>query len=477
MIQFLVFALITAAIAVLTYWKCRGARSSESGAKEYFLAGGGLSWIFVAGSLTLTNINTDTLVGWNGNQMLNVIWWELAGVPGLILLAKVFLPLYYKNDCTTVTELLERKYGEPSLRATVAFLFLLGNVVIFLPIMLYTSSLFLISLFGLHVPLMLVATVIAIAGALYAIFGGLRAVAVSDTYSGVLLFGMALLVVALALAAVDWDLSGLPAERLALIGDSSAPVPWHTLLTGMIFTQLYYWSVNQTITQRALAAKSLKEAQRGCYAAAVIRASIVPAIVIIPGLCAYKLYGDIGDATYGRIVSDTLPTWLSGAFAAAMVAATMTSFNSTLNSSAALYVCDLHQRFVNPKVNIGPLSVGVSIFFAILGIALVPAYMGAESIIQLIQQLIGLFSMPILAAFITGLLFKNVHARAVIASLFFGAGLYALLSFGWPAWHAAAPETRPAPWHFLHLMFINLWLCVGFALLLNSLFFKRRPAR
>ncbi len=474
MIQALVFTLITAGIALLTYLKCRHSGKRGNDAKEFFLAGGGLSWIFVAGSLTLTNINTDTLVGWNGNQTLLIVWWELAGVAGLILLAKWFLPVYYKNNCTTVTELLERKFGEPNLRATVAFLFLLGNVAIFLPIMLYTSSLFLISLFDLQLPLILVATVVAIAGAIYAIFGGLRAVAISDTYSGVLLFGMALAVVGFALAAVNWDLSGLPPERIALFGDSDSVLPWHTLLTGMILTQLFYWSTNQTITQRALAATSLKEAQKGCYAAAVIRATIVPAVVIIPGLCAFKLYGDIGDKTYGLIVSDTLPHWLTGAFAAAMVAATMTSFNSTLNSSAALYVCDLHQRYLNPKVNVARISVAVSILFALLGIGLVPLYMGAESIIQLIQQLIGLFSMPILATFITGLLFRHVDARSVIASLFFGAGLYALLTFGWEAWHIAAPENRVAPWHFLHVMFITVWVCVGFALATNRIVFKKK---
>lgn len=473
MLQALVFTLITAGIALLTYFKCRQSGKRGTDAKEFFLAGGGLSWVFVAGSLTLTNINTDTLVGWNGNQTLIVIWWELAGVIGLYLLAKVFLPIYYRNNCTTVTELLERRYGEPHLRATVALLFLLGNVAIFLPISLYTSSLFLISLFDLQIPLMVVATAVAIVGALYAIFGGLRAVAISDTYSGVLLFGMALLVVFLGLSAVDWDLSDLPPERLELIGDSSSQVPWHTLLTGMVLVQVYYWSTNQTITQRALAATSLKEAQRGCFAAAVIRATVVPAIVIVPGLCAYKLYGETGDSTYGRIVADILPQWLTGAFAAAMVAATMTSFNSTLNSSAALYVCDLHQRYLNPKVKVARLSLTVSIIFALLGIGLVPLYMGAESIIQLIQQLIGLFSMPILAAFITGLLFRNVDSRAVIASLLFGAGLYALGTFGWEAWYAEQPESRQAPWHFLHVMFLTVWCCVGFALATNRLVFRR----
>lgn len=453
---------LTALIGFLTWQKCRRAPRSSDGNKEYFLAGGGLSWIFVAGSLTLTNINTDTLVGWNGNQMLMVVWWELAGVVGLVLLAKVFLPLYYKYNCTTVTELLERRYGHAGLRAVVAVLFLIGNVFIFLPIMLYTSSLFLQALFDLQVPLLVIATVVAVIGAAYAIFGGLRAVAVSDTYSGVLLFGMALTVVVLALNAVNWDLSGLPPERKAWFGGTGSLLPWHALLTGMIPVQLFYWSTNQTITQRALAARSLGEAQRGCYAAAIIRATIVPACALVPGLCAYLIFGDTDDATYGMIVRAVLPTWLNGAFAAAMLAAAMTSFNSVLNSSAALYVCDLHQRFIDPHVNVGRWSVGLSIGLSLLSIALVPAYVGAESIIQLIQQLIGLFSMPILAAFITGLGFRGIDARSVIAAIVFGAMLYGFFTFVW------------TPLHFLHLMAITLVACIGFALAVNRLVFGRR---
>jgi SSS family solute:Na+ symporter len=473
LVQFVVFFTLTAAVGFVTWLHCRKAGRSGNETKEYFLAGSGLGWVFIAGSLTLTNINTDTLVGWNGNQMLLVVCWELAGVPGLILLAKVFVPLYYKYNCTTVTELLERRYNNKHIRATVASIFLVGNVMIFLPVMLYTSSLMLKSMFGLDTPLVVIAAGIAAVGAAYAIFGGLRAVAISDTYSGVIVLGMSLLVAFLSLQAVNWNLDGVPSERLTLLGGLDSVLPWPTLLTGMIFTQLYYWSTNQTITQRILAAPNIREAQKGAYGAALIRLIIVPPMVVIPGLCAYQLFGDLGDATYGRIVGHVLPHWLLGAFAAAMFAAVMSSYNSTLNSSAALYVCDLHQKYINPGGHIVRLSVGLQVGFALLSIALVPLYSGAESIIQLIQQLLGLFSMPILAAFITGLLFRNVDARAVIATLVFGAIFYGLLSFGWPAWHRI-DASIPKPPHFLHLMFATVWACVGFALALNRMAFGRQ---
>lgn len=472
-IQLTVFIALNAAVALITWLHCRKAKRSTSDAKEYFLASGGLTWVFIAGSITLTNINTDTLVGMNGGQMLLMSLWELSGAVGLLMLAKIFVPLYYKYKCTTVSELLERRYNNKHIRATVASIFLLGDVLIFLPIMLYTSSLVMKGMFGLETSLTVLATGVAFVGAAYAIFGGLRAVAISDTYMGVIVLGMAMLITVLSLNAISWDFSGIPAERLTLLGGPDSPIPWTTLLTGMIFSQLYYWSTNQTITQRALAAPSIREAQKGVYAAMAIRLLIIPPIVVIPGICAYKLYGKLGDASYGHLVGQLLPHWLLGLFAAAMFGAVISSYNSTLNSAAALYVCDIHQKYFNPKANIQRLSVWLQVGFALCSIALVPLYDGAESIIQLIQQLIGLFTMPILSAFIIGLLFKNVDARAVIATIVFGSAFYALLGFGWPALHAKDPSF-PAPWHFLHSMFLTVWACIAFALALNRFGFGRR---
>ena len=101
-LQLVVFVFVTALIGGLTYWKCRGQNrnNGQSQTKEYFLAGGGLTWIFVAGSITLTNLSTDQLVGMNGNQMALLVWWELAAIIGLIILAKVFIPVYYICACS-----------------------------------------------------------------------------------------------------------------------------------------------------------------------------------------------------------------------------------------------------------------------------------------------------------------------------------------------------------------------------------------
>jgi SSS family solute:Na+ symporter len=229
----------------------------------------------------------------------------------------------------------------------------------------------------------------------------------------------------------------------------------------MLFIQMFYWSTNQTITQRAMAAPNLREGQKGVLAATVIRILIIPAIVAVPGVVAFKLFGNLGDATYGRIVGHVLPSWMSGAFAAFMAAAVLTGYISILNSSVTLYVCDLHEKFLASKPNVGRLNTTISLVFLVLSIALVPVYSGAVSIINLVQQLNGLLSMPILSAFILGLAFRNVDARAAMAALIFGTALYAYFTFVW------------TPIHYIHLMAITLLLSISFGLLVNLVVFRR----
>ena len=189
---------------------------------------------------------------------------------------------------------------------------------------------------------------------------------------------------------------------------------------------------------------------------------MVPAIVVIPGVCAYKLFGATGDATYGKVVALVMPAWLSGAFAAFMAAAVLTGYISLLNSSVTLYVCDLHEKFLVSKPNVARLNTIISLVFMVVSIALVPIYSGAVSIINLVQKLNGLLSMPILSAFILGLAFKGVDARAAMSAVVFGVGLYAIFSFVW------------TPIHYIHLMLVTLIACVGFGLALNRLVFRKR---
>lgn len=467
LVQIGVCAALTAFIGLITWLTIRRDRHDGS-SKDVYLAGGKLSWVFVAGSITLTNLSTDQLVGMNGNQMLLLAWWEIAGFVGLAILAYVFVPIYYRNNCTTVTQLLEQRYGGRSIRTLIAGLFLAGNVLIYLPAALYSGSLFMQSLFGAQVPLLVFSAVLAVIAAAYTIFGGLRAVAVMDTWSGFGILGLAMLIVVLGLAAVEWDIvSGVPAERITMVGGPESPIPWPTLLTGMIFIQIFYWSTNQNLTQKAMAAPTIREAQKGVMAAAIIRILIVPPIVVIPGVVAYKLFGPVGDKAYGMLVAEILPPWLSGAFAAMVAAAVITTFSAVLNSSVALYAVDFHEQFVGEVKDHWKLAAGASVLLTVAAILLVPMYQNATSIINLLQQLNGLLSMPILSAFIAGLMFRGVGAPAAIAGVVWGVALYGLFTF-----HLAPAGI--VTMHYIHFMVVTLVTSVMAALAYNRFVLGRR---
>ncbi len=442
-----------------------------------FLAGGGLTWLFVAGSITLTNLSTEQLVGMNGNQMMLLAWWEICGFFGLMILAFVFVPIYYRNNCTTVTELLEKRYSGGSIRTVISFLFLIGNVLIYLPAALYSGSLFLKSMFGVDWPLLWFAAPMAIIAAIYTITGGLRAVAVMDTYSGIGVLAIAMLVVFLALAKVDFNLATVPAERLSMIGSITSPIPIHTLFTGMVFIQIFYWSTNQNITQKAMTAPTVREAQKGVLAAAAVRILIIPAIVVVPGVVAFKLFGSVGDQAYGRLVGAVLPGWMSGAFAAMMMAAVIAHTSAILNSSVALYSIDFHDKFIGRVKDHWQLATIASIVLTITSVALVPAFESAKSIINLLQELNGLFSMPILSAFIAGLLFRNVDARAAIAGLMYGFIVYAFHNFILYKANMVFPgetvyQHLGLPWlHYIDVMLVVLVTSVMVALAVNRFIF------
>ncbi len=482
-----IFIALTVLIAVLTQWKVKRSRRGEvatadGSSKEVYLAGGGLSWLFVAGSITLTNLSTDQLVGMNGNQMLLLAWWEICGFFGLLILAFVFVPIYYKAKCTTVTELLERRYGHGStLRTLVSAIFLFGLVFVYIPAPLYTGGLFLRAVMGSDASILWFAGFMGVVAAAYTVSGGLRAVAIMETYSGIGVLAMAVLVVVLALAAVGWDISdGVPVERLTMIGSIDSPIPIHTLFTGMLFIQIFYWSTNQPITQKAMTAPTVREAQKGVLAAAVVRIMIIPAIVVIPGVVAFQMFGDINDAAYGKVVAAVLPTWISGAFAAMIAAAVIAHTAAVLNAAVALYAVDIHEKYVAPVKDHWRLSTVMSIAFTIIAIALVPVFENTESIINRLQQLNGLTSMPVLSAFIVGLMFHDVDARAAIMGLLSGLVFYALHDFVlYPADGFWGVQNAYQSWgfgwlHYIDVMLVTLLLSVGVGLAANRFIFGNR---
>ncbi|MEM6514473.1 MAG: solute:sodium symporter family transporter, partial [Pseudomonadota bacterium] len=252
-------------VAYVSYRKTRGEVSTRDG---YFLAGRGLTGIFIAGSMLLTNLSAEQLIGLNGSAYgfnMSSMAWEVTAAFATICMALIFLPKYLAGAFTTLPEFLNNRFDDNVRRMSV-ILFMVGYGLVTIPSVLYSGSIAVLLLFdvpsllNVSYAMGLVITIVAIGsiGAIYAIFGGLKAVAVSDTLNGVGLLIIGVLVPILGLAALgDGSVgAGLDTilsthtEKLNAIGGPADPTPFGTIFTGMIFANLFYWCTNQYVIQR-----------------------------------------------------------------------------------------------------------------------------------------------------------------------------------------------------------------------------------
>ena len=483
------FILATAAVAMGTVFFVRCMKRSENAIEDYFAGGRSLAWPVVAGSLLLTNLSTEQLVGLNGavfqDGRLVGIAWEVLSAFAMMATALLFLPKYLASGFTTTTGYLEQRYDRMT-RRMVSALFLSGYVAVLLPVVLYTGALAVRGMFGLDLELWIVVAVIGILGSGYAIFGGLRAVAVSDTINGVglLVGGVAVPLLALNLlgkGSIAEGLSILVQEKpetlnpLTTLNQDGAQVsvPWPTLLTGMMFIQLFYWSTNQVIVQRAMGARNLKSGQQGLMFAAGLKI-LGPVMLCLPGIIALHLSDTLSigqaDTVYPVLVRAVLPEWALGLFGAVIVGSILSSFNSALNSASTLFCIDFYRPLtsrVNNEdddkrvVNAGQIfAAGI----AILAMVVAPLLAQMQSIFDYLQKVNGLYSVPIIVIFLMGILTRRANARGAKAAMAVGVLSYAAFTFAdvliadlqWPNWY-----------HWLH----GYGISVGLAFATVVLFF------
>ena len=359
MLQFLSFLGFTAFVAFYATWRLR--KDNLNSKDGYFLGGRSLTGIVIAGSMLLTNISTEHLIGMNGSAYKNggiIIAWEVTSALALIAAAIYFVPRYLKMGLTTIPEFLEKRFDGLT-RTMVAFLLIVSFVTTLLPIVLYTGALNIESIFeisellnvSVNQGIWITVLVVGIIGAVYAIFGGLKMVAYTDTINGYGLLIAGLLVPVLAL----WDigggniLSGLgevfrnAPEKFNVVshepsigpGSRDAILPFSVLFTGLIINQLYFWVMHQSIIQRALGAVSLKEAQKGLLFTGVLKI-LIPLVIVLPGIIGFYYFGDSlydnQDTVYPLLVKKVMPLWLTGFFVAVVMGAILSTFNSALNS-------------------------------------------------------------------------------------------------------------------------------------------------
>ena len=449
-ISIISFILATGGVALFTYRIVHRMKKSDNAAEEYFTGGRALGWPIVAGSLLLTNLSTEQLVGLNGavfgDKALVGIAWEALAAFAMIATALVFLPRYLASGFTTTPAFLEKRFDKTT-RSMVSGLFLFGYVTVLLPVVLYTGSLALIGMFDLNLPLWFVVATIGILGSSYAIFGGLKSVAVSDTLNGVglLIGGLAIPFLALIALGEGSFFSGLATltndnpEYLTVLTQTNVDnkvvsVPWPTLLTGMMFIQVFYWSTNQVIVQRAMAAKSLAEGQKGVLFASAMKL-VGPLMLCLPGIIALHMTDltiDKQDQVYGAIVRHVLPDWSLGLFAAVLMGSILSSFNSALNSASTLFSLQFYNGYINRSATgeqIVKIGKYFSIGLAIASICIAPLLAQMESIFEYLQKVNGLYSVPIIGIFLLGITTKHVPAIAAKMGMIVGMVFYAFFTF------------------------------------------------
>lgn len=430
---FFTFVLITALIAFVSWLKTKG---DDSSAKGYFLAGRGLTATVIGFSMVLTSLSTEQLVGVNASSYVSnfsIIAWTVQSVIPLCVLALFLLPKYLKGGFTTIPEFFEERYDRQT-RQIMSLLFLIAYTFVMIPGALYSGAIAFTQIFDVeamfgvsfNVALWGVVWVIGIIGGIYAIFGGLKAVAVSDTLNGfALIIGGAMIpFFALKYLGSGSMMKGVEiittthVDKLNAWGAVSDPVPWTTIFTGILIVNFFYWTTNQAIIQRSLAAKSLAEGQKGILYAGVFLL-LLPIMLNLPGLVSFHIFGD-GlkniDLAYPTLVSKVLPKPLLGFFTACLFGAILSTFNSFVNSAATLFCYDIYRPMLKKEISdekLIKIAKIVGTLIAIISMIIAPLLQyGTGGLFLLLKRFAGFFNIPIVALVAVGFLNKTISGKA-----------------------------------------------------------------
>ncbi|MAZ87828.1 MAG: solute:sodium symporter family transporter [Cellvibrionaceae bacterium] len=437
-------------VAWISYQKTKGVAETRDG---YFLAGRGLTGVFIAGSMILTNLSAEQLIGLNGSAYgynMSSMAWEVTAAFATIIMALVFLPRYLSGAFSTLPEFLSNRFDDGVRRLTVV-LFMVGYGLITIPSILYSGSIAVLQLFDVpsllnvsySTALVLTIVTVGVIGSLYAIFGGLKAVAVSDTINGVGLLIIGIAVPLFGFAALGDGSVGAGinqvltthTEKLNAIGAPTDPTPFGTIFTGMILANLFYWGTNQYVIQRTLGAENLAEGQKGVLFSGYFKL-LIPFLMMLPGVIAFHLYGggmQTIDLAFPHLVKNVLPVYMSGFFLAVLLGAVFSSFNSLLNSAATLFVLDIYKPYKKTEVSDEQLikvAKIASLVIAVFSFVVSPLLQYApEGLFQVIRVFTGFYNIPVIAVVLVGLFTKRVPGLAAKVAICFHVVAYGLLKF------------------------------------------------
>ena len=466
----IVFSAYCLLIVGIGLWVSRDKKGHQKNAEDYFLAGKSLPWWAIGASLIAANISAEQIIGMSGSGFavgLAIASYEWMAAITLIIVGKYLLPIFIEKKLYTIPEFIEHRFNT-TLKTILAVFWIALFVFVNLTTVMFLGAKALDTIMGTGDGSLMIYALIGLAliAAAYSLYGGLSAVAWTDVLQvGLLVLGgfvttfVALNNVTPAGGVINgfvhlYDVAG---DKFDMILDRSNPefsnLPGIAVLIGGLWVaNLYYWGFNQYIIQRTLAAKSLKESQKGIIFAAFLKL-IIPLIVVIPGIIVYVLYfqpegtakipgmmevftnpdGSIEyDNAYPWLISVFLAPGFKGLVVAALAAAIVSSLASMLNSVATIFTMDIYRPYINQNatdkqtVNMGRITAAIALVVAVL---LTPQLENVPQVFQYIQEYTGLVSPGILAVFILGLFWKKTTTKGAIIGVLSSIVIALLLKF------------------------------------------------
>lgn len=441
-------------IAVVVGFAMYISRKEES-SEDYFLAGRKLTWWLIGISLIASNISTEHFVGMAGagyETGLATASYEWTAAAAMVLVAIFLLPRFLSRGIYTIPEFLEYRYSSAA-RGLMAFFMMVAYVLVIIAAVLYAGAVGLNAIFELE--MVYGVWLIGIIAGIYTVWGGLKAVVWADLFNGLGLILGGVAVTLLGLLAVSSDLGsgqGLlegvnifferASEKLSAVRPWNDPeVPWIAVFIGGLWIpQIFYWGLNQFITQRALGAKSVSQGQKGVMFAASLKL-IMPIIIIFPGIMAFELYGGLiedKDKAYPHMIQAILPDGLRGLMFAALFGAVMSSLDSMLNSASTILTMDLYKRHLRPVasdralITLGRVVTAVFVVIACLWAPQLGWIAGGKGIFDYIQKTWGFITPGIVTVFVFGLCSRRTPAPAATGAMLLGVPVYAFFLWTMP---------------------------------------------
>ncbi|MBA6152183.1 sodium/sugar symporter [Gelidibacter maritimus] len=491
--DYVVFIAYGALILGVGLWVSRDKKGHQKNAEDYFLASKSLPWWAIGASLIAANISAEQFIGMSGSGFalgIAIASYEWMAALTLLIVGKYFLPIFIEKGLYTIPEFVEKRFST-NLKTILAVFWIGLYVFVNLASVLYLGGLAIETIMGVDMIYAIIG--LALFAAAYSLYGGLSAVAWTDVIQVVFLVLGGLVTTYLALNTVsggEGAMAGFSAildaapEKFHMILDeandnfNNLPGIW-VLVGGLWVANLYYWGFNQYIIQRTLAAKSLKEAQKGILLAAFLKL-LIPLIVVVPGIAAYVMINDpsimatLGEAGISNVpTSDQadkaypwllqfLPTGLKGIAFAALAAAIVSSLASMINSTSTIFTMDIYKQYINKNssdkmtVGVGRISGAIALIIAVI---VAPLLGGIDQAFQFIQEYTGIVSPGILAVFILGLFWKKTTNNAAIWGAILSIPIALVLKF--------APIDALEPW--MHQMGITAVLTMLIIIVLSYL--------